>query len=216
MNIPPEKIKILLADDHAMARAGIRAMLAQADDFEIVGEAKNGSEVFELVPALNPNILLLDLVMPGPRPAEIEKWVRENHAETITLVLTAHDRDAYLANMMDAGAAGYLDKSISNDGLIDAIRHAARGEILFDRSQITRARQWREDVGSKVKELTSREIDILKLLAGGADNKKIAATLNISQKTAAYHITNILAKLQLQSRQEAAVWVVKYLPDNLE
>jgi DNA-binding NarL/FixJ family response regulator len=171
------KITVLLADDHPATRAGIRALLAQADDIEIVGEAQSGFEVYDLVQKLRPKILLLDLIMPGLRPAELEKQVRENHPETITLILTTHDRDAYLVSMMDAGVAGYLNKKESKEGLINAIRQAAQGEILFDKEQFVRAKQWREEVGVKINQLTPREKEILEMLAKGLDNDTIAKSL---------------------------------------
>ena len=102
---PQKKITILLADDQPMARAGIRTLLEQAQDLEIVGEAQDGGQIKGMVAELRPQVLLLDLVMPNLSPAELERWVRENHPETVTLVLTAHDRDATLAGMLDAGAA---------------------------------------------------------------------------------------------------------------
>jgi DNA-binding NarL/FixJ family response regulator len=213
---PVQKITILLADDHPLARAGIHDLLAEADDLEIIGEAEDGFQAQELVAKLRPNVLLLDLKMPGPRPAEIEEWVRENHPETITLVLTSHDRDRYLAAMMDAGVAGYLSKEITAEQLISAIRRAVDWEILFSNEQYTRATNWKEGVGKKIAQLTDREIEILNLLAKGLNNLEIAAILDISAKTAAYHVTNILSKLQLKSRQEAAVWAVKHLSDDLE
>lgn len=209
-------ITVLLADDQPMVRAGIRALLAAADDMEIIGEAQDGFEVQKLVRKLRPQILLLDLKMPGPRPAELEKWTRENYPETITLVLTAHDRDAYLTDMMDAGAAGYLGKSETAERLINAIRRAAQGEVLFDHEQFTRTRQWREEVGDKLKRLTPRERQILELLARGYDNNAIAKELTITMKTTTYHITNLLKKLQLKNRQEAALWASKHLSDDLD
>lgn len=143
----PQKITVLLADDHPLARMGIRNLLAQADDLEIVDEAENGFQVQELVHKLRPNVLLLDLKMPGPRPADLEEWVRENHPETITLVLSSHDRDRYLAAMMDAGAAGYLSKETTAEQLIKAIRRAAQGVPVFDEGQYVRAKRWKEEVG---------------------------------------------------------------------
>lgn len=211
-----KKISILLADDHPITRAGIRATLEQADDIEILGEAENGADVIDQVRKLRPQILLLDLVMPGPHPAEIEKWVRENYPETITLVLTSHDRDVYLAGMMDAGASGYMRKDVSSERLIGAIRRAAQGEILFDIVQQTRANQWRKDIGKKLKQLTGREREVLELVAKGMDNQSIAINLGISLKTTSFHITNLLSKLQLKSRQEAAIWAVKHLSDDPE
>lgn len=210
------KITILVADDHPIARAGIRTILTQAEDMEVIGEAKDGFEAQQLVAELRPQVLLLDLKMPGPRPAEIEKWVRQNYPKIVTLVLTAHDRDSYLAAMMDAGAAGYLSKEESEERLIGAIRRAVHGEIIFDDNQFTRAKRWKEDVGEKLNQLTAREREILDLLSKGLDNKAIGKSLSISSKTAAYHITRIMAKLQVNSRQEAALWASKNLSDDLE
>ena len=209
-------ITLVLVDDHAVARAGIRALLSAAPDVEIVGEAENGDAVQNLVAKTRPRILLLDLKMPGMRPAEIEKWVRTHYPKTVTLVLTAHDRDSYLTEMIDAGAAGLIDKSASSERLLGAIRRAASGEILFDSAQLDRARNWREAAGKKWESLTKREREILRLLVQGFDNAHIADALSVTPKTVAYHITNILEKLEVSSRQEAVAWVHKYLPEDLE
>ena len=209
---PPDKITLLLADDDPIARAGIRSLLSQA----VIGEAQDGFEAQRLVAELRPRILLLDLKMPGPRPAELEKWVRENYPYTDTLVLTSHDRNAYLTSMMDSGAAGYLSKGESADQLISAIRRAAQGEIIFDDSQISRADDWRKEVGEKLNRLTPKEKRVLELLAQGLDSKSIADSLDISVKTVSYHITNLLSKLNVSSRQEATIWALKHLSDDLE
>lgn len=210
------QITILIADDHPLARAGIRTLLSQAKDMEIIGEAQDGYEAQILVTKLRPQVLILDLKMPGLRASELEKWVREKYPEIITLVLTAHDRDSYLAAMMDAGAAGYLSEEESEERLIGAIRRAVNGEIIFDKAQRDRAKRWRNDVGSKIDQLTPREFEVLQFLAKGMDNKEIGKSLEISAKTVAYHITRIIAKLQVKSRQEATVWALQHLSDNLE
>lgn len=170
----------------------------------------------QMVAELCPQILLLDLEMRGPPPAELERWVRTNCPETITLVLTAHDRDAYVASMMDAGAAGFIAKTEGAEQLVAAIRRAAGGEHLFDSEQQARAQRWRETAGSKWESLTERERAILRLLADGLDNKMIAEKLVISPRTAAFHITNILRKLEVKSRTEAAAWLRNHVPENLE
>ena len=146
MHRSPKKISVLIVDDHPPIRAGICNMLARAHDISIIGEAQNGDEARRLLDKLRPHIILLDLVMPGFSPAAFAKWVRENYPETETLVLSAHDRDVYLAGMLEAGAAGYLDKSIREEGLIDAIRRAARGERLFSAGQELRAQRWRNAI----------------------------------------------------------------------
>lgn len=214
--IKKKSISLLLTDDDPITRAGIRALLSKADDIQIVGEAKNGSEAQRMVGKLHPKILLLDLKMPGLSPAKLEKWVRKTHPETVTLVLTAHDRDAYLASMMDAGAAGYMSKDASAGGLLAAIRRAAGGEILFDVDQFMRARRWRTAVSEKWILLTGREREVLKLMADGMDNKEIAVKLNVSSKTIAFHVTNILEKLEVDSRQKAIAWLHAHISDDLE
>lgn len=211
-----EKITVLITDDHPIARTGIRSTLESAPDLLVIGEAQDGNEAQRLVAELHPNILLLDLKMPGVSSFEVEKWVRTNYPETITLVLTAHDRDFYLAGMMDAGASGYFTKNERTENLIAAIRRAASGESLFTQEQLERVRHWRESAGQKWESLTEREQDVLKLLSDGLSNAAIAKIIGITPKTVAYHITNILEKLGVHSRQEATAWAHKNLPDNLE
>ncbi|HJS19448.1 MAG TPA: response regulator transcription factor [Anaerolineales bacterium] len=210
-------ITVLIADNHPTTRAGIRSILSETTDIQVIGEAENGFQVEGMVAELRPNILLLDLVMPGLTPAKLEKWVRTHCPETITLVLTAHNRDAYLASMMDAGAAGFLSKTETGERLISAVRQAISGDNLYTAEQFARSNRWRLEACEKWENLTNREQQILCLLtAEGCDNKCIAETLGITVKTAAYHVTNILKKLNVKSRHEAITWAHKYLPDNLE
>jgi DNA-binding NarL/FixJ family response regulator len=209
-------ITVLLADDHPTTRAGIRAILSESPDIRVIGEAENGFQVEKMVAELRPNILLLDLIMPGPTPAQLEKWVRIHFPETITLVLTAHDRDAYLASMMDAGVAGFLSKTETGERLISAIRRAASGTHLFTEEQFDRAARWRREAGRRWESLTNREKQILKLIVQGIDNKEIATRLNVTVKTASYHASNILRKLDVKSRHEAIAWAHKYLTEDLE
>jgi two-component system, NarL family, response regulator LiaR len=201
-----ERITVLIADDHEMTRQGIRGFLEQAPDMQIVGEAQDGEEIKRLVADLRPQILLLDLVMPNLSPAKLEKWVRENHPETITLVLTAHDRDAYLAGMMEAGAAGYLDKKLRARQLISAIRRAARGEVIFTKEQFERALHWREEVVQRWESLSKRERQILQLLTEGMENKEVAKSLSITINTVEKHLDNIYKKLGVNTRTEAVHW----------
>lgn len=216
MSTTQEVITVLLADDHPTIRAGIHAILQELSDIKVVGEVDNGNDTMRLVAELVPQILLLDLQMPGPSPAELERWVRRNYPETITLVLTAHDRDAYLATMMDAGVAGFIAKTEKAEQLVTAIRRAAGGEILFESEQLARAQHWHEEAGRRWKTLTKREREIFRLSANGLDNRGIAEKLSISPKTVAFHITNILKKLNVKSRHEAAAWLHDYMPENLE
>ncbi|HEU0293555.1 MAG TPA: response regulator transcription factor [Anaerolineales bacterium] len=213
---PATKISVLIADDHPVAREGVRHILEQAPDIQIVGEAESGDEAMDLIPKLRPKILLLDLSMPGTPAREVEKWVREHYPETMTLVLTAHDRDYHLAGMMEAGAAGYLAKTERAENLIAAIRRAAKGEIIFTAEQIDRARRWRNDAENKWEKLTEREREVLRLMEQGFSNKTIARQLNITPKTVAYHISAIFNRLDVESRHEAVAWYQKYFPKDLE
>ena len=201
---------MLLADDHPVTRTGICAILEEASNIEVVGEAKDGVEAQQLVAELGPDILLLDLVMPGPRLSEVEKWIRTNYPETITLVLTAHDRDCYLAKTIKAGAAGFLTTEEAPQRLVEAIRCAARGDVLITGGQLARANHWRQEVGERWESLTGRERQVLRLLAEGQSNKQIAEVLTISERTVETHVGNLLGKLTVASRTEAVAWVWRH------
>lgn len=209
-----KRTTILIANNEPIVCAGIRSLLGIAKDFKIVGEANNGFEVLELIPKLHPHILLLDMKMPGLRSSKIQRWVHQHHPEVITLVLTSHDHDYYLSAMIDTGAAGYLNKEESAEHLIEAIRRAAQGTIYFSDEQIARASKWKETVSKKWESLTTREKELVKHIARGIDNKAIATFLNISLKTVEFHVTNILKKLGVHSREEAIVWMLNYQPDD--
>jgi DNA-binding NarL/FixJ family response regulator len=210
MPVPRQKIiKILIADDHPAWIEGVRAVINQAPDMQVVGEVSDGDQIKQKVAELLPDILLLDLIMPNHNPAELEKWVRENYPEIVTLVLTAHDRDAYLAGMMEAGAAGYLDKKMRVNDMLAAIRRAANGEVLFDKQQMERVHLWREGMIQKWKSLSEREREVLQLLTEGENNKKIAASLGISINTVEKHLKNLYEKLGVTSRTEAVHWWVE-------
>ena len=215
-HLQDEKITVLLADDHPVIRAGIRTILSSAPDIQIIGEAASGFDVQNMVGELLPKVLLLDLQMPGPRPSELEHWVRQNYPDTITLILTAHNRDSYLATMMDAGVAGFLTKEESEHCLIASIRQAAKGDILFSQEQIERAAFWRNVAGAKLDSLTERQREVLHLVAKGMQNEKIAKRLGVTTKTAAYHITEIMRKLGVSTRSEAVAWINQYAPETLE
>ncbi len=144
-----KKITVLAVDDHPLALAGVEKILEQVEDIEIIGQAANGEEAIEKITQLRPQVLLLDLKMPGMPAHEVEKWTREHCPEVVTIILTAHDRDYYLAEMMEAGVAAYLDKNSRGEQLIAAIRRAASGEKLFTDKQIERVQTWREEIGPK-------------------------------------------------------------------
>lgn len=209
----PDEITVLVADDHPLALEGVRSILEKAPEIKIVGEAQDGNEIKPMVAKLLPRILLLDLKMPNLNPVEMERWVRENYPETLTLVLTAHDKDAYLSNMMDAGAVGYLDKKLQASQLITSIRRAAQGNFIFDKERIERAKRWREEVTAMWESLSKREHDVLQLLTEGKDNNGIAESLVISINTVETHLKNMYKKLKVSSRTEAVQWWVEKITD---
>ena len=205
----PKVITVLVADDHPLALEGVRSILAKAPDIKIVGEVQDGEQIKPLVANLRPNILLLDLKMPNLSPVGLEKWVRENYPETVTLAFTAHHHVASLAGMMEAGAAGYLDKKLEGSDLIASIRRAAHGEILYDKEQIEQVQRWREEVTSKLESLSGREREVLQLLSEGQRNQEIAASLGISINTVEKHLKSTYKKLNVTSRAEAIHWWVE-------
>lgn len=211
-----EKITVLLADDHPVTRAGIRAILNTAPDIQVIGEAASGFDVQRMVGELLPQVLLLDLQMPGPRPSELEAWVRQHYPEVVTLVLTAHSRDAYLATMMDAGVAGFLSKGDSEHHLIESIRRVAKGDMLFSKEQVERAVRWRTVAGNSWYSLTERQRDVLRLVARGMQNARIADELGVTTKTVAFHMTKIMKSLGVSTRSEAVAWMIQNAPDHLE
>ena len=207
-------IRVVIADDHEVTRVGIRSILEAAKDIQVVGEAKNGVEAKKLVAELHPNILLLDLVMPGIRPFQIDRWVRENCLGTIVLILTGHDRDSYLSKAIDGGAVGFIAKTEPVDRLLQSIYRAVKGETVFSTFQFNRANNWRLNEGTKINKLSKRELQVLKCLARGLDNRTIAEELEISIKTVETHVTSILATLTLSSRKEVIVWARTSLFDS--
>lgn len=195
-------IRILLADDHPFLRAGIRAELAEEDDILIVGEAGTGDEVMALCAELMVDVLVLDLSMPGPPPRETVAFLKQHCPEMKILVLTAYQEEAYIRGMLALGVKGYLLKDEATEALVDAIRAVQRGEHWFSQPVLEKMAT---GFGSEPNEmpLTTRELEILKLLRQGLTNKEIAYQLRIAERTVRYHVENLLDKLQARNRPEA-------------
>jgi len=213
------KIKVLIADDHSLFRQGLRRILQDYDDLAVVGEAADGEKVLALAKRLQPDVVLMDVNMPGVPGPEATRRIREAHPQTQVIMLTVSDKDEDLFASIKAGARGYLLKNAETNELIQAIRRVHAGEAMIASSMAVRLL---EEFGALARqtphaptpeptaeELTSREVDVLKLVAQGLGNKEIAAELNLSEHTVKTHLRNILDKLHLRSRAHAAAYAVQ-------
>jgi NarL family two-component system response regulator LiaR len=206
-----ERIAVLIADDHPVVRQGLRTFLELQDDLEVVGEASDGAEAVELAARLLPDVVLMDLVMPGLDGIDATRRIRDGSPATRVVVLTSFSDDDRIIPAIRAGAAGYLLKDAEPRELADGIRRVHRGEGLLDPRVAGRVmRELNDDerrAGGGV--LTERELEVLRLIARGLPNKSIAAELVVSEKTVKTHVSNILAKLQLADRTQAALYAVR-------
>jgi len=206
-----KKIRVFMVDDHPIVRTGIRMLLEKAADIEVIGEAGNGENILALMRQLNPDVLLLDMEMPGKDGAAIMREVREAKLDVSILVLSAHDDKDYILNLITLGVSGYLTKEEAIDTIVDAVRGVAKGEEgWLSRRAAQRLIEAARTPSLSDRELTKREAAVLKLLARGWSNNKIAAELSVSERTVRFHLTNIYDKLQLGSRAEAISWALTH------
>lgn len=205
-------IRVLLVDDHAVVRQGLRLFLGTQPDIEVVGEAADGREALARVAELRPDVVLMDLVLPGLDGIRATEEICRRHPGVRVLVLTSFSEQERVVPALQAGAVGYLLKDVGPDDLARAIRDACAGRV---RLHPEAARQLVARVadpgggGQPVEELTPREREVLRLIARGRSNKEIAAELGIAEKTVKTHVSNILGKLGLQDRTQAAVYAVR-------
>lgn len=221
-------IKILIADDHALVRQGIKRVLNFEDDLEVIGEAEDGQEALARTLVLQPDILLLDLNLPGLGGLEVANQLQVAKSKTKIIVLTIHDSDNYVLELLKNGALGYLLKDVEPSMLIRAIHVVHEGnafvypklaERLFggvnesDNLKDKATQMWRE---SRSERLTSREMDVLSCIARGFSNQDIAQALFVSEKTVKNHLTNIFRKLNVNDRTQALIYVLKHKIMTLE
>ncbi len=209
-------IRVLLVDDQALFCEGLRTLLDLQPDIEVVGEANNGREAIECVARAAPDVVLMDVQMPVLDGVAATRDIRAHHPNTQVIVLTTFDDDEYVFEALRAGAVGYLLKDVASDRLAEAVRSAARGESFLQPSvaakvvaeyiRLADAPYVRERANQALVEpLSDRELEILRLVATGASNKEIAATLVIAEGTVKNHVTNILGKLGVRDRTQAAL-----------
>jgi DNA-binding NarL/FixJ family response regulator len=204
------RIRVLIADDHAVVRQGLRTFLELQDDIAVVADVADGEEAVTAALDGRPDVVLMDLVMEPLDGIESTRQVRARYEDVEVVALTSFGEDERVHAALEAGASGFLLKDADADEVASAVRAAHRGELQLEpavaRSLLASLRARAED--SKV-ELTTREVEIVRLLAAGKANKEIAGELAISERTARTHVSHILAKLGLSSRTQAALWAVR-------
>ena len=207
-------IRVLIADDHVLLRAGLRALLNSLSGFEVVGEASNGAEAQQLVKELRPDVVLMDINMPDHGGIEATRQLQQSCPEVNILILTVHEDKSLLQEALQVGASGYILKRALESELTNAIRSVARGDIYvhpaMTRALLSNTEEKTTDKLYPVETLTSRENEVLQLLASGHTNREIANMLAISVRTVESHRSNLMSKLDLCSRAS----LVRYALEN--
>jgi len=205
-------IRVLVVDDHVIVRRGIRALLATEDGIEVVGEAEDGQQALERIDVLQPDVILLDLLMPNMDGIEVTRRVMESKPETRILVLTSFAADDKVFPAIKAGALGYLLKDTGPRELVRAIRQVDAGESSLSPTiarKVLQELSRPSDRPPTAEPLTEREVEVLQVVARGLSNQEIAADLMISEATVRTHVSNILGKLHLASRTQAALYALR-------
>jgi two-component system, NarL family, response regulator LiaR len=203
-------IRVLIADDHPVVRQGLRSFLRSQEDIDVAGEAADGEEAVAAAERLRPDVVLLDLVMPRVDGLEALRRIRAVAPSARVVVLTSFADDQKLFPAIEAGAAGYLLKDVPPATLADAVRTVHRGEALLHPAVTAKLmRQYQDRGAAGDRRLTDRELEVLRLVARGLSNRRIAGELVVSEKTVKTHVSNILAKLELSDRTQAAVYAVR-------
>jgi len=203
--------RVILADDHPAFRIGLRVLLDREADICVVGEARDGPHALQLCLTLVPEVLVIDCRLPRLEGAAVVRSMTERGLNTRALALSAYDEDRFLTAMAQAGAAGYLLKDEAPTRIVASVRKVAMGENLWSPNQLSRVTHYEAQVDAVRDSLTEREREVLELLAEGLSNKEIAQALIVTLRTVEFHVSNVLRKLGVMSRVEAAVWAHEHL-----
>lgn len=208
-------IKVLIVDDHALVRLGLMTLIDDQPEMQVVGEAGTGAEAFQKVTALHPDVVLMDIRMPGSGGIEATREITSRFPSTRVIILTSFAEDELVLRAIQAGAAGYVLKQADNDELLHAIKVVARGDALLDPATTARLLTKMRVLSQKAEEdafrsLSDREMEVLELVSRGKTNAEIAAVLHLSEKTVRNHVSTILEKLQLTNRVELATYAVEH------
>lgn len=213
-----ERIKIMLVDDHTLVREGFAKMLELEPDFEVVGQAADCDEACKLVRKLNPEIILMDIRLPGVTGIEATKKIKEEFPKVEVIILSMYDEDEYIFEAIKAGASGYVLKDISKEDLVRAIRVVHSGESLIQPALAKKVLKefahlaketTQAQAKATIRELSERELDVLRLVAEGHANKQIADSLLISETTVKAHLRSIFRKLEVSDRAQAVAYAMR-------
>lgn len=203
-------IRVVLADDHPLAREGLRNLLGKAVGIQVIGEAGDGDETLRLVEELAPDVLVLDMEMPNLKGVEVARQLQAAGSSVRVLALSAYDDQEYIKGLLASGAAGYLTKGELPETIVEAVRGVARGEQGWVSRQIAaQMATWTQEGVAGETALTDREMQVLRLVVEGKTNQEIGLALEISEKTVEKHLDSIFTKLSVSSRVEAAVRAVR-------
>ncbi len=210
MDQSSSRIRVLLADDHVVVRAGIRKFLEQSSDIQVIAEASNGQEACELLKQDMTDVIVLDIQMPLMSGIEVTRWIRAKHIAVGILILTAYDDEPYVQAVLQAGANGYVLKTAEPQEIIDGVRDVFHGKSVLDATLTQKliAKLSEQPETRVIDPLTDRELQIVALTAKGYTNKAIGAQLSISDRTVQNHLANVFQKLNAESRTEAVMRAV--------
>lgn len=205
-----KQIRIILADDHPLIRSGIRMALQEEEGVLVVAEAVNGVDVRQMCQVYEPDILLLDLNMPGSTATQTVTYLKQHQPQLKILVLTAYDDEAYIRGMTMLGVDGYMLKDEAPDTVVRAVHAIMSGGSWFSRSVLEKLILLQPGSQSNTEKLTEREQELLVLLARGLDNQTIASKLSLAEQTVRNYLSQLYSKLRITSRNEAIVWAIKH------